>query len=217
MPLSEADLRILGDTPITIESTAFPEVFLRMDGTGVPTNMAGGGTVNCNFQAGDKEKFKLRPQANGTFSIESIAFPNVFLRLVGSGVTSPTDGGGGLVNCQINANGGGHETFWFRRQANGNYSIESAGFPEVFLRMDGSGVNSSTAQGGGQVNFSSKPVEGPSRPSGSTWPTRRSTSPTRSFSSRTCGVGPRVPSTSKSSTTRPRRGRSARSSMTSSA
>jgi len=152
MPLSEADLKNLGDTPITFESTAYPKVFLRMDGTGVPTTMAGGGTVNCNFGVADTEKFKLRPQANGTFSIESIAFPNIFLRMVASDVTSQTENGGGLVNCQINANGGGHETFKFRTQADGSYSIESAYFSNVFLRMVGPGMNSYTNQGGGTVN-----------------------------------------------------------------
>lgn len=163
MPLSSADLAALGDTPITIlstyfanvylrmdatgvtsftdpgggrvncqfnvgpwtsfrvrpqpdgsyafESAAFPKAFLRMDGTGVPTTMAGGGTVNCQYGADVYEKYKLRPQANGSFSFESVAFPNIYLRMVGSGVTA-TSGPGGLVNCQINANGGANESFF---------------------------------------------------------------------------------------------------------
>ncbi|WP_211588539.1 papain-like cysteine protease family protein [Allorhizocola rhizosphaerae] len=151
--MSEADLRNLGDTPITFESTAYPEVFLRMDGTGVNSQTSsGGGKVNCNFRPADKEKFKLRSQADGTFSIESIAFPNVFLRVDGSGVTSQTTNGGGTANCQFNANGGIYEKFRLRPQADGSYSVESAAFPNVFLRMVGTGVTSYTAQGGGLVN-----------------------------------------------------------------
>ncbi|GAB3085345.1 hypothetical protein GCM10027186_52100 [Micromonospora schwarzwaldensis] len=151
MPLSLADLKKIGDTPITIESTTYPEVCLRMDGTGVPTTMAGGGTVNCNFRAADQEKFKLRDHGNDTFSIESIAFPGVFLRMVAADVNSQTPTGG-VVNCQLNADGGGHETFKFRAQADGSYSIESLGFPNVFLRMTGTGVTTHTAQGGGKVD-----------------------------------------------------------------
>ncbi|WP_216592504.1 papain-like cysteine protease family protein [Verrucosispora sioxanthis] len=149
--MSLADLRNIGNTPIRFESTSDPRVFLRMDGTGVPTTMAGGGTVNCNFDAAEKEKFKLHHHGNDNYSIESIAFPGKFLRMVASDVNAqkPT---GGIVNCQINANGGGHETFRFRAQNNGSYSIESLGFPNVFLRMLGGGVTTHTAQGGGTVN-----------------------------------------------------------------
>jgi hypothetical protein len=117
MPLSVADLTTLGDTPVTIRSGAFPNVYLRMDGRGVTSQtVAGGGTVNCQFSAnggsaGPWEKYKVRKQADGTFSFESAAFPNVYLRMDSRGVTSQTAAGGGLVNCQFNANGGSAETF----------------------------------------------------------------------------------------------------------
>jgi hypothetical protein len=110
-------LRPQADSSYSLESVAFPNVFLRMDGTGVPTTGAGGGTVNCQLNAngGANTKFKLRAQTNGSFSFESAASPGVFLRLVGSGVTTRSDAGGGLVNCQLNANGGAHESFVLSR------------------------------------------------------------------------------------------------------
>ena len=93
-----------------IASTAFPNVYLRMDGTGVtqPTG-PGGGTVNCQYTAMSWEKFELVLQKDpngrndGTFSIKSTVFPNVFLRMDGNGVTQPTGPGGGTVNCQYTA------------------------------------------------------------------------------------------------------------------
>ncbi|MEU1285061.1 hypothetical protein [Kitasatospora sp. NPDC005856] len=111
-PLTTYKVRPQADGSYSFESTAFPNVFLRMDGNGVPTTMAGGGTVNCQFGIGPWEKFKARTQADGSFSFESAAFPGIFLRMVtGSGVTTAT-GPGGTVNCQVNANGGENEKFY---------------------------------------------------------------------------------------------------------
>ncbi|MDI5937189.1 MULTISPECIES: hypothetical protein [unclassified Micromonospora] len=63
-------------------------------------------------RSGALREVKLQAQVDGSFSFESAtAFPNVYLSLVGSGVTASTDSGGGIVNCQFNANGGGHEKF----------------------------------------------------------------------------------------------------------
>ena len=113
IPLSATDLAKSGNTPVTIRSTFFQNIYLRLDGTGVTTSTDnGGGTVNAQYGVGPYEKFKARAQADGSFSFESVAFPNIFLRLVtGSGVTSAT-GPGGTVNCQVNANGGENEKFF---------------------------------------------------------------------------------------------------------
>lgn len=87
MPLSAADLGKLGDTPITIQSTFFPNIYLRMDGTGVTSfTGSGGGTVNCQYGTGPWTGYKVRPQADGSYAFESVAFPNVFLRMDGTGV-----------------------------------------------------------------------------------------------------------------------------------
>ncbi|MFG2915167.1 hypothetical protein ACGF0D_20075 [Kitasatospora sp. NPDC048298] len=111
-PWTAYKVRPQADGSYAFESAAFPSVFLRMDGNGVPTTMAGGGTVNCQSYIGPWEKFNARAQADGSFSFESAAFPGIFLRMVtDSGVTTAT-GPGGTVNCQINANGGGHEKFY---------------------------------------------------------------------------------------------------------
>ncbi|MEW2621985.1 hypothetical protein [Streptomyces sp. NPDC048106] len=100
------------DGSFAFESVAFPNVYLRMDGNGVPTTMAGGGTVNCQYGLGPWEKFKVLPQDDGSVSFESASFPGIYLRMVtGSGVTTAT-GPGGTVNCQVNANGGENEKFY---------------------------------------------------------------------------------------------------------
>ena len=87
------------DTNIyTIQSVAFPGVYLRMDGTGMTEyTQPGGGSVNCQFGVSDLEKFKIVYNGGkfaGMFFIESKAFPFVCLR---------TDGGRNLVNCQYGA------------------------------------------------------------------------------------------------------------------
>jgi phospholipase C len=136
---------------ITIQSVAFPDVFLRMDGSGVTSFSAtGGGIVNCQYAAGSWEQFQIIEQENGTINIASVAFPDVFLRMDGSGVTSSSATGGGIVNCQYTA--GPWETFTLVQESDGSVNIASAAFPNVFLRMDGSGVTSSSGSGGGIVN-----------------------------------------------------------------
>jgi len=154
MPLSAAELATIADIPITIRSTAFANVHLRMDGSGVTASTGtGGGAVNCQFGSpGAYEKFKARKQADGTYSFESAAFPNVYLRMDGSGVTAQTVSGGGTVNCQFNANGGAYERFKLNAQADGSFSFESAAFPNVYLRMDATGLTAPAGAGGGLVN-----------------------------------------------------------------
>src|SRR5579859_2726650 len=72
-----------------------------MDGSGVTSFKAnGGGKVNCQYTAGPYETFRLVPQSDGSVSIASVTFPNVFLRMDGRGVTSFSGNGGGTVNCQ---------------------------------------------------------------------------------------------------------------------
>lgn len=90
------------DGTISFGSTAFPNVFLRLDGAGLTQPSGeGGGTVNAQYTAGPYEKFVLVPNDDGTQSIASTVFPNVYLRLDGRGVTQPTGPGGGVVNGQF--------------------------------------------------------------------------------------------------------------------
>ncbi|MBW8804287.1 MAG: hypothetical protein JF587_10590 [Catenulisporales bacterium] len=147
MPLAAADLATLGDTPITILSAFYPNIYLRMDGTGVTAGMgSGGGRVNCEYGVDAMAKFRVRAQANGSYAFESVAVPNVFLRMDGTGVPA-TGAGGGTVNCQYGL--GPLATYNARAQANGSFSFESVAFPGIFLRLvTGSGVTTATGPGG---------------------------------------------------------------------
>lgn len=118
---------------------------------------SGAGTVNCQFVANPFdpafpwEKFRLVSQADGTVAIWSVAFPKAFLRMDGSGVTQFTAPGAGTVNAQ------GYVGAWERFQlrpvgSDLRVNIESAAFPGVFLRMDGSGITKPSGPGGGKVN-----------------------------------------------------------------
>lgn len=49
MPLAAADLTQLGETPITIMSNFYPNIYVRMDATGVNAASGTGGTVNCEY------------------------------------------------------------------------------------------------------------------------------------------------------------------------
>ena len=109
-----------------------------------------GGTVNCQYGAATYEQFLLARNTNDKYTIGSIEFPNVFLRMNGSGVTKPTAPGGGIVNCQYTAHSWEHYTI--TQQGSCEFTIGSNAFPNVFLRMDGSGVTQPMAPGGGTVN-----------------------------------------------------------------
>ncbi|WP_439676226.1 AbfB domain-containing protein [Embleya sp. MST-111070] len=147
MSLSASDLAKAEGTPITVRSTFFQNIYLRMDGTGVTTSTDnGGGKVNCQYGTGTWTTYKVHAQSDGTYSFESAAFPNVFLRLDGTGVPA-TMAGGGKVNCQFGA--GPYEKFKARAQADGSFSLESAAFPGIYLRLvTDSGVTSATGPGG---------------------------------------------------------------------
>ena len=142
---------ISGQAAVNLGSAAFTNVFLRMDGSGVTQPLGSGtGTVNCQFGIGPWEQFRLEPQANGTVAIASVAFPNVYLRMDGSGVIQPLGSGAGTVNCQFGI--GPWEQFRLEPQANGTVAIASVAFPNVYLRMDGSGITQPLGSGAGTVN-----------------------------------------------------------------
>jgi hypothetical protein len=83
-------------------------------------------------------------------AIRSAAFPTAYLRMDGSPVSGPVSDGGGTVNCQSSV--GAFETFEERAQPDGTVAFASVAFPDVHLRMDGRGVESANAAGGGTVN-----------------------------------------------------------------
>lgn len=76
----------------TIESLTFPNVFLRMDGTGVTASSSHGGLVNLQFGgSGAYEKFKVHRFTDGTVAFEATAFPGVYLsmQMPDDGVSMP--------------------------------------------------------------------------------------------------------------------------------
>jgi hypothetical protein len=82
-------LRDLGNGTVAFESTAFPNVYLRLDGTHIKpgTGYPGGaGKVNGQFGLGHWEQFTIKRRNDSVhLGIESKEFPERFLR--GSGDT----------------------------------------------------------------------------------------------------------------------------------
>ena len=83
-------------------------------------------------------------------SLQSDRFPNVLIRMDGSHTHDFQGDGTGTVNCQLGA--GAWEKFRLMSPGDGSVAIQSAAFPGVFLRLDGSGVVSYNPYGGGTVN-----------------------------------------------------------------
>lgn len=84
----------------SILSSRFPGIYLRLDGRDVKeAKPAGVGLANCQYYtegpARGYELFKFHPQTDGSKTIESVAFPGVFLRVDGTGK--------GVVNGQWGA------------------------------------------------------------------------------------------------------------------
>jgi phospholipase C len=140
---------------VGILSANFLDVFLRLDGNGVTHFLpSGGGTANGQFGMLPWEHFILHVISISPtiVTLESAAFPGVFLRLDGNGVTHFMGPGGGRVNGQFGAFA--WERFRIVHQATpaGSVAFESVAFPGVFLRLDGNGVNHFMGPGGGTAN-----------------------------------------------------------------
>ena len=85
-------------------------------------------------------------------AIQSVQFPNHYVRLDGQGVTSFTGSGGGTVNTQTFI--GTYETYTLVVNDDGTVSFKSTVFDNVFLRLDATGVTAGQklGAGGGTVN-----------------------------------------------------------------
>lgn len=122
--------------PLLIQSVAFKDVFLHMDGKGITTSKDNGaGKVSCQKSISPTGAFQLHQQKDGTFTIESVMFPGVYLRMDGNSIHSFVGNGAGTVNCQFGV--GNWERFKLNSLNNGSFTIESVAFPNVVLRMDG--------------------------------------------------------------------------------
>ncbi len=92
------------DGTYSIESIQFADAVLRMDGNGVTKfEGSGAGKVNCQYKPREWEHFRMHKQDDGTYTIESVQFPGVYLRMDATGFTTYAGGGGGVVNCQYGA------------------------------------------------------------------------------------------------------------------
>lgn len=130
-----------------IVSAAFEHVYLRM-------NTEGTRNVKCirvppPLGTGEREKFALHIQTDGSVAIESTHDTGVFLSMDGSEVTAFARAGAGRVNCQTYI--GDWERFALVPQRDGTLGIRSLEFAKVHLRVDGSGVTGQPP-GGGTVN-----------------------------------------------------------------
>ncbi|GLY61085.1 hypothetical protein Pcaca05_19420 [Pectobacterium carotovorum subsp. carotovorum] len=137
----------------TIESLNFKNVFLRIDGSGSnQQNPAGFGTVNAQYgPPGEYEKFSIETDENNVSKIRSLAFPNAYLRLDGNNIDRQNPAGAGIVNCQYTPPGP-WEKFYIEENSEGNFTIRSVQFPDVYLRLDGSNIDKQNPAGAGVVN-----------------------------------------------------------------
>lgn len=129
--------------PLLIQSVAFKEIYLRMVGEGISKPLgSGAGTVNCQTTMDAAGQFKVHQRNDGAVAFESILYPGIYLRLAGNGIRSFAGAGAGLLNCQFGADAWEH--FKLHEQPDGSYTIESAAFPNVYLRMDGNNPSKKT-------------------------------------------------------------------------
>ena len=149
---------------------AFPNVYVRCDGSGVTKfSESGGVTVNCQYRPpGPDEIFYIypvemtpssTPVSHCKVEIQSANFSDVFIRLDGRGMSHFDGNGGGLVNCQYTA--GTFESFYLQRESHGSYSFRSVQFPHCYIRLGGENVHSSSGSGGGTVNWYETPSPTP--------------------------------------------------------
>ena len=146
-----------------LRSAYFTNVYLRCDGQNVTTAKGkGGGTINCQYKPpGSWENFYIYPvEVTPSLATEQtyiVVIQNYhwhsFIRLDGSGMTQWKESGGGVVNCQWSGiPARAYESFFLKQEKNGHYCIQSVAFPHCYIRLDGNGVTSHTAHGGGIVN-----------------------------------------------------------------
>jgi hypothetical protein len=99
-PLETLILHTNDDGTSSFQVPALDDIYLRLDAKGLKAQANGGGVVNCQRGIGPLAKFYIKPQADGTKALESVASPGVYLRIDSTGKTDK-DGGSGTVNCQL--------------------------------------------------------------------------------------------------------------------
>ena len=146
---------------VTIRSQAYPNVYMRCDGSEVrKSSPSGGGTVNCQYKPAEANEWfyiytvgmkpSLAPDGKNPVHILSAHWNNVYIRMVGSGMSAALPSGGGIVNCQYGAFS--YERFYLRKEEGGTFSFQSLQTPHCFLRLAGASVTEHKEKGGGKVN-----------------------------------------------------------------
>ena len=103
-----------GTNKIVIESAQWEDVYILLDrGDLTQFKEEGGGTVNCQYRSGSRTVFTLKEEGPpGVYSIVSVPFPHLRIRVDGTGVTQFSADGGGTVNCQFYADADGPALPW---------------------------------------------------------------------------------------------------------
>lgn len=159
------------DWKLWLGSVKYEHAYVRLDGRGITqANPNGAGTVNCQWVSNENIKAKQFGtwellEAHGWFegttqyiALESIQFPNCYLRLDGRDVNEKNPVGG-KANLQHHASPPKKKDLWevFKIHYDGVDqipSLESTVFPGVFLRIDAQGFNAPNGMGGGTINGS---------------------------------------------------------------
>lgn len=148
--------------PVKICSNHFPRNILRMAGVQNPQHKDSGfGAVNVQYEMDDPDRnmweaFFVHKNEDGSFSIESVAFPKNYLRMDAKDPGS-IKGRFGKVNCQADI--GSYEKFQFHKVGVGPggefFSIESVAFPGNYLMLDGTMNPSISGSGFGAIGCQS--------------------------------------------------------------
>lgn len=140
-----------------IQSVAFKDCYLRVDGTGLTSyRQSGGGHVDCQAFGSEWEFVEIEElgydsEGRRKVAIKSTAFDNVYLRMYAPKV----NGDGGEVNCQYGRQE--LEEFILHVVRGNRVRFESAAYKGIYLRMDGAFVG----QGGGFGWVNASSIAGP--------------------------------------------------------
>jgi hypothetical protein len=134
--------RPLALSQVAICSSAFTNLALRCGG--------GATTANCQWGVDSWERFTLVPaQTQGQYYLQSVPW-GVYLTLNPQGATQPNGAGVGVAAWSATQTPSA--LLSIQSTGDGRYTIGSVQYPNVYLRMDGTGVTVSNGSGVGVAN-----------------------------------------------------------------
>ncbi len=132
----------MGHVPVGLRSAAFVNVGLRSDGNGK--------SAKCQWGIGSGERFYLIPTGTADqYRVQAVDW-GAFLNLDPQGATQFSYPGVGKAYWTSDQAPSG--VFSVKRAGSGLYTFESVQHPNVFLRLDGTGVTGFNAAGVGTAN-----------------------------------------------------------------